>query len=158
MYRADSVRAREPEFFPELRLDDGADAFINFHSDSDVCYSFLAAGDFGFVHQVLSFTRRHGDSITAKSTLKLGSWLPGHLLILLRHGPAFLDRREFAARARRVGRRYGFFLLRSALKGRLFFDGRFRAYHRGAVVRLRMEFAAAGLHAWWLALVGVLLG
>jgi glycosyltransferase involved in cell wall biosynthesis len=68
MYRADLVRAREPEFFPELRADD--DGFVNFHSDSDVCYSLLEESDFGFVHQILSFTRRHTNSVTATSTVE----------------------------------------------------------------------------------------
>jgi glycosyltransferase involved in cell wall biosynthesis len=155
MYRADLVREREPEFFPELRE---GDEFINYHSDSDVCYALLANNDFGFVHQVLTFTRRHSNSVTARSTSKLSSWLPGHLLTLLRHGPTFLQREEFVRRVRRIERRYQTALLRSAAKGRLFRDSRYRAYHRGAVRRIRVLYADVGLRSWGLAAVALLLG
>ena len=155
MYRADLVRAREPEFFPELR---GDDAFVNFHADSDVCYMLLADGDFGFVHQVLSFTRRHDNTVTAKSASKLSTWLPGHLITILRHGPTFLERAEFVRRARDVERRYQLVLLRSALRGRLFRDRRYRAYHRGAIKRIRVLYAEAGLHSRTFGLVAFLLG
>ena len=156
MYRAELVRAREPEFFPELR--EGDEGFVNFHSDSDVCYALLEESDFGFVHQVLSFTRRHTRSVTATSTLRLSTWVPGHLLTLLRHGPKFLERGEFVRRTRTVARRYELLLIRSAIKGRLFRDERFRAYHRGAVRRIRKLYADAGLRSWCLTALALLLG
>jgi glycosyltransferase involved in cell wall biosynthesis len=156
MYRADLVRAREPEFFPELRSDD--DGFVNFHSDSDVCYALLEEFDFGFVHQILSFTRRHTGSVTSTSALKLSTWAPGYLITLLRHGPRFLERAEFVKRTRTVARRYQLFLIRSVIKGRLFSDRRFRDYHRGAVRRIRRLYADDGLRSWCFAVLALLLG
>jgi hypothetical protein len=156
MYRSDLVRVREPEFFPELRLDD--DGFVNFHSDSDVCYALLENADFGFVHQILSFTRRHGNSVTATSTTKLSSWAPGHLITLLRHGPTFLDRGEFSRRTRTVARAYVLLLVRATVRGRLFRDRRFRDYHRGAVRRIRGLYADQGLRSFPLSLFALLLG
>jgi glycosyltransferase involved in cell wall biosynthesis len=156
MYRADLVRAREPEFFPELRADD--DSFINFHSDSDVCYALLEDCDFGFVHQILSFTRRHTDSVTSTATAKLSTWAPGYLITLLRHGPRFLERAEFVKRTRTVARRYQLLLIRSVIKGRLFRDRQFRDYHRGAVRRIRRLYADEGLRSWCFAVLALLLG
>jgi glycosyltransferase involved in cell wall biosynthesis len=155
MYLADLVRAREPEFFPELRE---GDEFVNFHSDSDVCYMLLKEHDFGFVHQVLSFTRRHENSVTVTSSLKLSSWLPGHLITLLRHGPTFLQRDEFVRRARSLEHRYLSTLARSAVRGRLFRDTHYRAYHRGAVKRIRRLYGEVGLRSRGFDTIAALLG
>jgi glycosyltransferase involved in cell wall biosynthesis len=54
MYASDVVRARAPHFYPEDR----------FYFDTDVAFQILADHDFGFVHQVLTFTRYQPDSIT----------------------------------------------------------------------------------------------
>lgn len=54
MYSSDVVRARAPHFYPEDR----------FYSDTDAAFQILADHDFGFVHQVLTFTRYQPDSIT----------------------------------------------------------------------------------------------
>jgi glycosyltransferase involved in cell wall biosynthesis len=54
MYSSDVVRARAPNFFPEDR----------FYNDTDAAFQILVEHDFGFVHQVLSFTRYQPDSIT----------------------------------------------------------------------------------------------
>ncbi len=54
MYSADVVRKRAPSFFPEKR----------FFMDVDVAFRILADGDFGFVHQVLTYSRYQPDSIT----------------------------------------------------------------------------------------------
>jgi glycosyltransferase involved in cell wall biosynthesis len=52
MFRADLVRGRAP-FYVEGRL----------FEDAEVCFELLAGCDFGFVHQVLSFTRTENDSL-----------------------------------------------------------------------------------------------
>src|SRR5262249_14183861 len=46
LYRADLVRARDP-FFTETNL----------HADAETCHALLRTCDFGFVHQLLTFTR-----------------------------------------------------------------------------------------------------
>ena len=47
MYSSDIVRARAPHFYPEDR----------FYHDTDAAFQILVDHDFGFVHQVLTFTR-----------------------------------------------------------------------------------------------------
>ena len=54
MYRADIVRARSPHFYPEER----------FYFDTDAVFQILLDHDFGFVHQVLTFSRYQKGSIT----------------------------------------------------------------------------------------------
>lgn len=54
MYSSDVVRARAPRFYPEDR----------FYFDTDVAFQILVDHDFGFVHQVLTFTRYQPGSIT----------------------------------------------------------------------------------------------
>jgi glycosyltransferase involved in cell wall biosynthesis len=156
LYRADLVRARDPEFFAELGGTEG-EGFINFHSDSDVCYALLERHDFGFVHETLSCTRRHSDSITSLSAMPLSSWTPGHLLSVLRHGPTFLTRKEFVRRAHVMAHRYERLLLRSALRMRLLRDRRFRAYHRGAIKRIRVVARTTGVRSAGLAVFAFLL-
>jgi glycosyltransferase involved in cell wall biosynthesis len=84
MYRADEVRKRTP-FYNEN----------NFHCDSEVCFQILEDSDFGFIHQILSFTRSPGaKSLTTEarrlSTLKVMTFFE-----FLTYGPVFLTKEEF---------------------------------------------------------------
>jgi glycosyltransferase involved in cell wall biosynthesis len=82
LYRADLVRTRDP-FFNEG----------NIHADTEACFSLLRTSDFGFVHQVLTFTRVRPQSLTAMSTDR-GTYFGGMLRILVTHGPDYLTRQE----------------------------------------------------------------
>jgi glycosyltransferase involved in cell wall biosynthesis len=82
LYRSDLVRSNDP-FFNEA----------NIHADTEVCFSLLRNCDFGFVHQVLTFTRVREGSLTGMAQDLLAS-LPGRLQILLAYGSDFLDPQE----------------------------------------------------------------
>jgi hypothetical protein len=82
LYRADLVRQRDP-FFDER----------NIHADTESCFALLAHADFGFVHQVLTFTRVRAGSLYARSNVMQTSWA-GDLQVLTRWGPAFLEKDE----------------------------------------------------------------
>src|SRR5438552_9912488 len=56
LYRADLLR-RDERFYNEA----------NIHADTEACFALLVASDFGFVHQVLAFTRVRAGSETARS-------------------------------------------------------------------------------------------
>ena len=81
LIRSDLIRKRDP-FYDESTL----------QADKDVCYEILREYDFGFVHQVLTFTRRHNESNTAKvqsvNTQR-------RMLTLKKYGPVFLSEKEF---------------------------------------------------------------
>lgn len=54
LLRSELVRNNDP-FYDEKNL----------HADTDACLRYLTDWDFGFVHQVLSYTRRHNESATS---------------------------------------------------------------------------------------------
>ena len=63
--------------------------------DADVCFELLKDRDFGFVHQVLTFTRRENDSITTQ--VKMYGLQPLlKLMTILRHGQAYLEPSDYA--------------------------------------------------------------
>jgi glycosyltransferase involved in cell wall biosynthesis len=82
LYRSDIVREQSPFY------DEG-----NFFDDSDACYRTLQSWNFGFVHQILSFSRVGDDSIRGR-VIDFG---PDHLdtyLQLHKFGPVFLKKQE----------------------------------------------------------------
>ena len=82
MYRSDIVRSRQ-SFYNESNL----------HADTEVCYQFLEHHDYGFVHQVLSFHRVWGDSMSSYSQT-IQTNLFGRLYHLLTYGPKYLSKEE----------------------------------------------------------------
>jgi glycosyltransferase involved in cell wall biosynthesis len=83
----------------------------NLHADVEVCFDILKDRDFGFVHQVLTFTRRHNESITSSSKF-YGTNFLGNLLILKNYGAIFLNKKELRQVKKRFLNRYYFFLAR----------------------------------------------
>jgi glycosyltransferase involved in cell wall biosynthesis len=122
LLRADLVRAREP-FYDETF----------FHADTVACYDLLQESDFGFVHEVLTYTRLHPEAITS-TTRRLGSYKPEHLRMLVRFGPACLSEDEYQRRLVALASSYGRSLLRRPSR---WLDPDFRALHRREVERLR---------------------
>ena len=115
LVRADLVRARHP-FYPRAYL----------HGDLAACYEILDDRDYGFVHQVLSFSRKHADSITTTVAQKRQTILREGLLMLQQYGPRYFRREELVELERAMLRRYYRVLLRGFCSG----CGRdFLAYH-----------------------------
>jgi glycosyltransferase involved in cell wall biosynthesis len=85
MYSSDVVRARAPRFYPEDR----------FYFDTDTVFQILADHDFGFVHQVLTFTRYQPDSITF-NIRDFASRNIDRLLSLYHYGSIYLTPDEHA--------------------------------------------------------------
>lgn len=85
LYRSDLVRGRDP-FYNES----------NFHADSEVCVELLENCDFGFIHQILTFTRVRNGSLT-QFTHEMNTRIAGRLHDLVTHGHAFLSDDEFQA-------------------------------------------------------------
>jgi glycosyltransferase involved in cell wall biosynthesis len=66
-----------------------------FHADTEVCYDILQNCDFGFVHQVLSYTRLHNESQTEVLSNKYNTNLIEYLAMLNKYGPKYLSRTEY---------------------------------------------------------------
>jgi glycosyltransferase involved in cell wall biosynthesis len=86
LYRADLIRMTKA-FFPNPSP----------HADTTACYQSLEGSDFGFVHQVLSYTRIHSESETSRSVAngKINLALIGDLT---RFGPKHLSPVELERR------------------------------------------------------------
>ena len=87
LLRADLVRERAPRYFPEGR----------FFFDLNVAFEVLQHHDFGFVHQVLSFTRKQADSLMVQAFSMRSDPLMD-LVVAKEYGAGLLDSGEFQAR------------------------------------------------------------
>jgi glycosyltransferase involved in cell wall biosynthesis len=121
MIRSDIIRRANP-FYNEH----------NIHTDTEACYAVLAQSDLGFVHQVLTFTRLHAQSVTSNN-FTLDTTLPGHLEILLKYGSVFLTPKEFAQKKREYVREYYSCLARHMVRSR---EGRYWQFHKQRLGRL----------------------
>ncbi|MPZ18391.1 MAG: glycosyltransferase [Luteitalea sp.] len=115
LYRANTVRSRQA-FFNEANL----------HADKEVCLDVLQDHDFGFVHQVLSFTRTDNDSLTSSYRRFIPHW-PARLDDLVRYGPVYLTEAEREQCLTTHLTRYYAFLARFVLEVR---DREVFAFHR----------------------------
>lgn len=115
----------------------------NLHGDSELCFEILSSSDFGFVHQVLSYSRMHEDSVTSRHR-GTATMLPAHIGILMRHGPAFLDDEQVARRLSSQMRHYSWLLLKRTLRGTPWRNPRFVPYHRRELENITAGAAAGG--------------
>ncbi len=118
------------------------------HADTEFYVRLLKDGsDFGFVHQVLTFTRTHESSVSSGHAHVMGTGLLETLAMLVKHGPAFLSEPELRDAVRAVRSAYSRFLFRVALK---VWDRRIWRYQVASWAKLGVriglpEIAAAGL-------------
>jgi glycosyltransferase involved in cell wall biosynthesis len=94
MYRADAVRRRWPRFFPEED---------RFFFDVDVAFRMLEGRDFGFVHQVLTYSRYQPGAITDKAS-KYNAWFLALVVTVQQYGRELLTPEEFEQRWAEVTR------------------------------------------------------
>ena len=117
LFRSEIVRSRDP--FYDLG---------SVVCDAEVCFNVLQSWDFGFVHQVLTYTRRYNDSI-------MSVFKHFHLMTLTevianrKYGPFFLEQEENTRRRREIERKYHRVLGESLLRRRpkVFWDFQRRA-------------------------------
>jgi glycosyltransferase involved in cell wall biosynthesis len=84
MIRSDIVR-KKSNFYNESNL----------HADVEVCYEILNSNDFGFVHQILTYIRRHDQSLTSSIAYKHDMLLYSNMDLLLKFGPKYLNKEKF---------------------------------------------------------------
>jgi glycosyltransferase involved in cell wall biosynthesis len=115
LYRADLVRSHEP-FYNEA----------NIHADTEICFALLKTCDFGFAHQILTFTRVRSRSLSAISS-DFHTSFASMLQLLVTYAPDYLTREECECRLARHLREYYRFLGKSLIQRR---DKGFWAYHK----------------------------
>lgn len=128
LIRSDLVRARVPFYDRDYNVSEE----YPFTEDLAACCEVLRESDLGFVHQVLTFTRRDGRSPFSKFS-RLRASVPEHLNLLLRYGSVYLTRPEYQRIVAVYLVHYGFLLLRSLPN---LAKPEFRAYHGPAVRRI----------------------
>jgi glycosyltransferase involved in cell wall biosynthesis len=104
LYRADVVRARRP-FYPE----------VEHFADALVAFEILRDHDFGFVPQILSFTREDDASLWG-SVHSFEPNILARVVQLRAYGPTYLTEQEYARVAARRERAYARFLGESLLR------------------------------------------
>lgn len=121
LIRSDIIRNRD-SFYEESTI----------HADTQMCFDILLDSDFGFVHQVLTFTRRHNESLTSL-TNRFNTRRLGKFISLVKFGPKYLSPEEFERRLTRVLQSYHEFLGHSLfeLKGKEFWR-----YHTNELQKL----------------------
>lgn len=105
MFRTDLIQKGQP-FFSEQYL----------HADKEVCFRMLQQSDFGFVLQVLTFTRRHNESVTSLTNV-LDTRRQENLLLLEQYGGSLLNRADFEKTKERDVHAYYDFLARNVGTG-----------------------------------------
>ncbi|PWN07818.1 glycosyltransferase family 2 protein [Rhodohalobacter mucosus] len=84
LLRCDLIREREK-------------VYVESHqgTDTGACIELLKNSDFGFVHQVLTFTRRHENSQTSTACQTDFTWIHAKLFNTLEYGPYYLNEVEY---------------------------------------------------------------
>lgn len=90
LYRADVVRAHNP-FYPNASP----------HADTSACFQVLARSDFAFVHQVLSFEKKHEATQSFRSA-QMNRYSSAYLNDVTQYGPLYLDEQEMKEQVRKV--------------------------------------------------------
>jgi glycosyltransferase involved in cell wall biosynthesis len=130
MYRADCVRDAK-EFYDTS----------NFHADTQTCFELLEKGDYAYVHDILTYTRRHEESQTS-NTAQLDPHALGHILIQHKMGPAFLTTQE---QQYAMNRRLRFHYRRLAKDFKYFRNKEFRTYHQDGLNKIGIGVSPARL-------------
>lgn len=115
LYRSDLVRAHDPLYNES-----------NVQADTETCYALLRDSDFGFVHQVLTYTRVRPGSLNMASLAMETAWA-AILHLLITYGETYLTPEEVRARLNDHMSEYYRLLGKSVLLRR---DENFWKYHK----------------------------
>lgn len=85
------------------------------HADTDVCLRILENFDFGFIHQVLSYTRRHNESSSSLIN-KYDTRRIERIRNLQRYGKIYLNQGELEKRQKQLSNNYHRFLARKVFE------------------------------------------
>jgi hypothetical protein len=116
LFRSDLVRSHDP-FYDESHV----------QPDSAACFELLKESDFGFSHQVLTFTRDLRPGSMLEASWNLNTAAAGFLHELITYGPFYLTPQEYQSRLQVTVSKYYDFLATSLLQRR---NSNFWEFHR----------------------------
>ena len=108
LYRADLVRGRDPFF---LELESG------YFEDAELCFEVLEQAKFGFIHQILTYTRLDNES-SFRSAERFAFKPLSIYIMTKKYGQRYLSDSEFRCCLPRAERDYYGMLASSLFKGR----------------------------------------
>src|SRR5262245_41928368 len=132
LYRSDLVRSRDP-FFNEANV---------YACDRETFIELLHNCDFGFVHQVLTFSRERTGSLSHFSQ-RFNTFVGCKLYDMAKYGPNFLSPEEFHGRRAKIINEYYNYLAVYLTVGRN--DSEFWKYHKQQLADLGINFSAGRL-------------
>lgn len=134
LLRSDLVRTNDPFYNTS-----------NDHPDSEACLALLRDSDFGFVHQVLTFSRERTQGSLLERSRELNTLLASLLHELIVYGPHYLNGDEYARRLDAIVAGYYDFLARNLLQRRssAFWDFHERKLKEHGVLFSRIRLGAA---------------
>jgi glycosyltransferase involved in cell wall biosynthesis len=138
MFRSDIVRQRNPGFYDERHAP---------FEDPHACFDILLNWNFGFVHQVLTFSRRDNES----TLLRIRPYrfdLFSRLAKVLAQGRNYLSEDEYRYFLKDAQKAYFYFLGRSVLKGK---DADFWRFHRESLASI--DYSLNAILRKWIPLV-----
>lgn len=118
LIRSDLVRKRPVLFNPQ-----------HLQADMETCFDILQESDFGFLHQVLTFSRERGDTNDTLAA-NLNSQRLGDFVIFLKYGRLLLSSAEYPQHWKRVTGQYHRVLAHNVLRLR---PRQFWQYHKDTV-------------------------
>jgi len=127
LVRSDLIRKR-PALFNENNL----------QADLEACFDILQESDFGFVHQILSFSRERANA-TDSFAARLNSHRLADYVVFLKYGQRLLNEPEYLQHKRRLCRQYHQVLAHNFLRLR---PRQFWQFHREALATVggRIEY------------------
>ena len=136
LLRSELVRSRDP-FYHECLAP---------FEDGHACFDLLKTWDFGFVHQVLTYSRRDNESILSR-VRPFNLELLIRLSMLVAHGRNFLDAQEFDRCLRDAKRNYFHYLAKCAC-ARHRKSSEFWEYHRSGLAAINYSLGWRLLGKW----------
>jgi glycosyltransferase involved in cell wall biosynthesis len=127
LIRADIIKKRN-NFYDRLFL----------HADTEVCYGILQDYDFGFVHQILSYTRLHNKSQTELFSKKYNTNLVEYLGMLKKYGSVCFSAEEYCSLLMKNFKMYYIFLAKNIFQMR---NREFRNYQIKTLTKMGFKFS-----------------
>jgi hypothetical protein len=134
--RSELIRSRDPFYDERLAP----------FEDGHACFDLLKTWDFGFVHQVLTYSRRDNESILSR-VRPFNLELLIRLSMLVAHGRDFLEPQEFDHCLRDAERNYFLYLAKYAC-ARYRKSPEFWEYHRNGLAAINYSFDWRLLGKW----------
>ena len=127
LFRSAFLEQRDPFYDPSFR-----------HADTEVAFWALMRSDFGFVHEVLTFTRTP-DRAEGRVSDGLNSHRAERIRMMLRYGPETLPQRDYHRRLRHELREYLWWHLKQRARPSRRNDRAFHTFHGAAISLMRAE-------------------